>query len=128
MGSVTQTIEEVIDYFNQQGEKYGLVKVRLFRPFSVDHLRNTIPKSVEKIAVLDRTKEPGAIGEPLYEDVCTAFANIDGAPIIIGGRYGLGSKNTTPLDIAAVYDNLKDRILKMALLLYCRRLNSIPKY
>ena len=109
MGSVTQTIEEVIDYFNQQGEKYGLVKVRLFRPFSVDHLRNTIPKSVEKIAVLDRTKEPGAIGEPLYEDVCTAFANIDGAPIIIGGRYGLGSKNTTPLDIAAVYDNLKDK-------------------
>src|SRR5690554_218833 len=109
MGSVTQTIEETIDYFNAQGEKYGLVKVRLFRPFSVDHLRNAIPKSVEKIAVLDRTKEPGAIGEPLYEEVCTAFTNIDGAPVIVGGRYGLGSKNTTPIDIAAVYDNLKDK-------------------
>lgn len=109
MGSVTQTIEEVIDYFNEKGEKFGLVKVHLFRPFSLEHFRNVIPRTVKKIAVLDRTKEPGALGEPLYEDVCTAFANMNGSPTIIGGRYGLGSKDTTPKDIAAVYDNLKNK-------------------
>ena len=74
MGSITQTIEEVIDYYNEHDKKYGLVKVHLYRPFSIEHLRNVIPKTVKKIAVLDRTKEPGAIGEPLYEDVCSAFA------------------------------------------------------
>ena len=109
MGSITQIIEEVIDYFNNQDKKYGLVKVHLYRPFSIEHLRNIIPKNVKKIAVLDRTKEPGAIGEPLYEDVCSAFANVEGAPTIIGGRYGLGSKNTTPRDVAAVYNNLQDK-------------------
>ena len=108
MGSVTQTIEETIDYYDEKGEKYGLVKIHLYRPFSIEHLKNAIPSSVEKIAVLDRTKEPGAIGEPLYEDICAAFANMDRPPTIVGGRYGLGSKNTTPRDISAVYDNLKD--------------------
>lgn len=107
MGSVTQTIEETIDYFNSKGEKYGLVKVHLYRPFSMAHFLQSIPKSVKKIAVLDRTKEPGAIGEPLYLDVCSCYSNTDGAPIIIGGRYGLGSKDTTPNHIAAVYENLK---------------------
>ncbi len=109
MGSITQTIEEVIDYYNEHDKKYGLVKVHLYRPFSIEHLRNVIPKTVKKIAVLDRTKEPGAIGEPLYEDVCSAFANVEGGPTIIGGRYGLGSKNTTSRDVAAVYDNLQDK-------------------
>ncbi len=109
MGSVTQTIEETIDYFNEKGEKYGLIKVHLYRPFSMEHLKKVIPDSVEKIAVLDRTKEAGALGEPLFEDVCTAFANTEGGPTIVGGRYGLGSKDTTPRDIASVYDNLKEK-------------------
>jgi len=107
MGSVTQAIEQTIDYFNAKGEKYGLIKVRLYRPFSIEHLLSSIPKSVKKIAVLDRTKEPGATGEPLYLDVCTCFNNASHKPIIIGGRYGLASKDTTPSHIAAVYDNLK---------------------
>lgn len=107
MGSVTQTIEQTIDYFNNLGEKYGLVKVRLYRPFSMDHFLKSIPKSVKKIAVLDRTKEPGAIGEPLYLDVCSCFHGNDKAPQIIAGRYGLGSKDTNPSHIAAVYNNLK---------------------
>ncbi|MDF2538157.1 MAG: nifJ [Herbinix sp.] len=107
MGSVTQTIEQTIDYFNKQGEKYGLIKVHLYRPFSMEHFLAKIPKSVEKIAVLDRTKEPGAIGEPLYLDVCSTFITAQNKPVIIGGRYGLGSKDTTPDQIAAVYENLK---------------------
>ncbi|MDF2472402.1 MAG: nifJ [Anaerocolumna sp.] len=107
MGSVTQTIEETIDYYNSKGEKYGLIKVHLYRPFSMAHFLQSVPKSTKKIAVLDRTKEPGAIGEPLYLDVCSCYSNTDGAPIIIGGRYGLGSKDTTPNHIAAVYENLK---------------------
>ncbi|HWT75782.1 MAG TPA: pyruvate:ferredoxin (flavodoxin) oxidoreductase [Mobilitalea sp.] len=107
MGSVTQTIEQTIDYFNKLGEKYGLVKVHLYRPFSTEHFLQAIPKSVKKIAVLDRTKEPGAIGEPLYLDVCSCYRNVENAPQIIGGRYGLGSKDTNPSHIAAVYLNLK---------------------
>ena len=109
MGSVTQTIEETIDYYNAKGEKYGVIKVHLYRPFSIDHFIKCIPKTVKKIAVMDRTKEPGAIGEPLYLDVCGCFINVDHAPIIIGGRYGLGSKDTTPNDIEGVYENLKKK-------------------
>ncbi len=107
MGSVTQTIEQTIDYFNNIGEKYGLVKVHLYRPFSIDHFMKCIPKSVKKIAVLDRTKEPGAVGEPLYLDVCQCYKGVANPPEIIAGRYGLGSKDTNPTHIAAVYQNLK---------------------
>ena len=107
MGSVTQATKQIIDYYNNKGEKYGLINVHLFRPFSSNHLLNAIPKSVKKIAVLDRTKEPGSIGEPLYEDVCCAFKEVSNPPLIIGGRYGLASKDTTPNQIAAVYENLK---------------------
>lgn len=107
MGSVTPTIEETIDYYNCRGEKYGLIKVHLFRPFSLKHFMDCIPHTVEKIAVLDRTKEPGSIGEPLFEDVCTCFHDAEKKPLIIGGRYGLGSKDTAPNQIAAVYENLK---------------------
>lgn len=112
MGSVTQTIEQTIDYFNNQGEKYGLIKIRLYRPFSMDHFLKSMPKSVKKIAVLDRTKEPGALGEPLYLDVCSCFKDVDNAPEIYGGRYGLGSKDTNPSHIAAVYNNLKEDKVK----------------
>lgn len=107
MGSVTCAIEQTIDYFNAKGEKYGLVKVRLYRPFSAKHFLNVIPKSVKAIAVLDRTKEPGSVGEPLYVDVCAAFKDVTDSPVIVGGRYGLASKDTTPGHIAAVYENLK---------------------
>jgi pyruvate-ferredoxin/flavodoxin oxidoreductase len=107
MGSVTETIEETITYLNGQGEKYGLVKVHLYRPFSVKHFMDVIPSSVERICVLDRTKEPGSIGEPLYLDVKAAFYECDKSPKIIGGIYGLGSKDTTPADIKAIYENLK---------------------
>lgn len=107
MGSVTETIEETIDYLLKKGEKVGAVKVHLYRPFSIKHLLNIMPKTVKKIAVLDRTKEPGASGEPLYKDVCTALFESKLTPVIVGGRYGLGSKDTTPAQILAVYENLK---------------------
>lgn len=106
MGSVCETIEEVIDYLNNKGEKVGLIKVRLYRPFSKEHFLNVLPDTVKKIAVLDRTKEPGSIGEPLYLDIRNVFYDIELKPLIIGGRYGLGSKDTTPEQIIAVYDNL----------------------
>ncbi|MGL5676716.1 MAG: pyruvate:ferredoxin (flavodoxin) oxidoreductase [Cellulosilyticaceae bacterium] len=106
MGSVTETVEETIDYLNAQGGKYGLVKVHLFRPFSTEHLLATIPASAKKICVMDRTKEPGALGEPLYLDVCSAFYGKEVQPEIIGGRYGLGSKDVRPSDIKAIFDNL----------------------
>ncbi len=112
IGSVNETIEEVIDYCNSNGCKYGVVKVHLYRPFSVEHFLKKMPKSVKKVAVLDRTKEPGAIGEPLYLDVCTALAKEKQQPIIVGGRYGLGSKDTTPEDIISVYENLKQECPK----------------
>ncbi len=108
MGSVTETIEETIDYLNAKGEKVGLVIVHLYRPFSVEHLFDVLPNTVEKIAVLDRTKEKGALAEPLHLDIQGAFYNYsDKKPIIVGGRYGLGSKDTTPSQINAVYENLK---------------------
>ena len=107
MGSICEAAEETIDVLRARGEKVGLVKVHLYRPFSVERLLEAIPPTVKKIAVLDRTKEPGAIGEPLYLDVCSAFAGKCGAPVIVGGRYGLGSKDTTPDQILATFKNLK---------------------
>ncbi|MDD3840386.1 MAG: pyruvate:ferredoxin (flavodoxin) oxidoreductase [Clostridia bacterium] len=109
MGSVCDTIEETVDYLNSKGEKVGLVKVRLYRPFSVKHLLSCVPETVKSIAVLDRTKEPGSIGEPLYEDIRTAYYEAANSPVIVGGRYGLGSKDTTPAQIIAVFDNLKQQ-------------------
>lgn len=107
MGSVCETIEETLDYLMAKGEKVGLIKVRLYRPFSVKHFLNVLPKTVKKIAVLDRTKEPGSLAEPLCLDVVNLFYNSEIKPLIIGGRYGLGSKDTRPAQIIAVYDNLK---------------------
>lgn len=108
MGSVTDSCEETIDYLNAKGEKTGIVKVRLYRPFSVERLMKVIPKTVKKIAVLDRTKEPGSIGEPLYLDIVKAYHNDKNAPVIVGGRFGLGSKDPTPSDIAGIYKNLEE--------------------
>ena len=106
MGSVTEAAREAIDYLNAQGQKVGMVSVHLYRPFSVKHLLAAVPKTCKKIAVLDRTKEPGASGEPLYLDVKEAFYNEAERPVIVGGRYGLGSADTTPTMIISVYDNL----------------------
>jgi len=108
MGSVIETIEETVDYLNKLGEKVGLIKVRLYRPFSEKHFTDILPKTVKKIAVLDRTKEPGSPGEPLYLDIKNLFYTKENRPIIVGGIYGLGSKDTTPSQIKAVYDNLKE--------------------
>ena len=107
MGSSCETIEEVVDYLSAQGEAIGLVKVRLYRPFSPDYLLDVIPKSVKKITVLDRTKEPGALGEPLYQDVCTAYMERREMPLIVNGRYGLGSKEFNPAMVKAVLDNMQ---------------------
>ena len=107
MGSVTETIEETIDYLVEKGEKVGLIKVHLYRPFAKEYLFEVLPKTVKKIAVLDRTKEKGALAEPLHLDIQGSFYNSDMRPLIVGGRYGLGSKDTTPSQIKAVYDNLK---------------------
>lgn len=112
MGSVTEAIEETIDALNATGEKYGLVKVHLFRPFSTEHFLAAMPSTVKKICVLDRTKEPGSIGEPLYLDVRSAFYDAENAPEIIGGRYGLASKDVTPSHLKAVFDNLKSEEAK----------------
>ena len=106
MGSICDVAEEVIDYLTAQGEKVGLVKVRLFRPFRADKLIEAIPSTAKKIAVLDRTKEPGSLGEPLYQDVVTALANAGISATITGGRYGLGSKDTPPSSVFAVYEEL----------------------
>ncbi|MBQ5889464.1 MAG: pyruvate:ferredoxin (flavodoxin) oxidoreductase, partial [Clostridia bacterium] len=106
MGSICDVAEEVIDYMNANGEKVGLVKVRLYRPFSAEKLVEAIPATAKKIAVLDRTKEPGSLGEPLYMDVVTACASMGKSFKIIGGRYGLGSKDTPPSSIFAVYEEL----------------------
>ena len=106
MGSVTEAAREAIDYMNRNGEKVGMVSVHLYRPFSVKHLLAAVPKTCKKIAVLDRTKEPGANGEPLYLDVKDAFYNEENRPLIVGGRYGLGSCDTTPTMIISVYENL----------------------
>jgi len=106
MGSVTETIQEVIDYLMAKGEKVGLLIVHLYRPFSAKYFFDVMPSTVKKMAVLDRTKEPGAIGEPLYLDVKSLYYDLDKKPVIVGGRYGLGSKDTTPAQIFAVYENL----------------------
>lgn len=106
MGSVTQAAQEAIDHLLEKGEKVGLVSVHLYRPFSVKHLLAAVPSTVKRIAVLDRTKEPGASGEPLYLDVKEAYYGKENAPVIVGGRYGLASKDTTPAQIIGVYENL----------------------
>ena len=113
MGSICDVAEEVIDYLNANGEKVGLIKVRLYRPWRADKLLAAIPATCKKIAVLDRTKEPGSQGEPLYMDVVTALANAGRTDIqVIGGRYGLGSKDTPPASVFAVYDELKKDAMK----------------
>ena len=106
MGSVTEAIREVVDHLVAQGEKVGLVAVHLYRPFSAKHFLAAVPKTAKRIAVLDRTKEPGANGEPLYLDVKDCYYGKPDAPVIVGGRYGLGSNDTTPAQILAVYENL----------------------
>ncbi|MDE6190892.1 MAG: pyruvate:ferredoxin (flavodoxin) oxidoreductase [Muribaculum sp.] len=106
MGSVTQAAQEAIDFLVAQGEKVGLVSVHLYRPFSAKHFLAAVPKTAKKIAVLDRTKEPGANGEPLYLDVVECYRGVENAPLIVGGRYGLASKDTTPAQILSVYENL----------------------
>ena len=107
MGSVTETLKETVDYLNAKGEKLGVVTVHLYRPFSVKYLMDVLPQSVKRICVLDRTKEPGANGDPLYMDVVEAFSRTDRKVLIIGGRYGLSSKDTTPAQMLAVFANLK---------------------
>ena len=107
MGSVCDTVEETIDYLTAQGEKVGVVKVHLFNPFSSKYFFDVMPKTAKKIAVLERTKEPGSLGEPLYLNIKEIFYNHEQKPVIVGGRYGLGSKDTTPSQILAVYKNLK---------------------
>ena len=109
MGSVTETIKETIDYLEKKGRKYGLVTVHLYRTFSEKYFLKALPKHVKKIAVLDRTKEPGALGEPLYLDVKALFQGKEQSPIVVGGRYGLSSKDTTPSQIVAVFDNLEQK-------------------
>jgi pyruvate-ferredoxin/flavodoxin oxidoreductase len=107
MGSVCETIDETIDYLRGKGEKVGTIRVRLYRPFSAQHFFNVLPPSVKSIAVLDRSKEPGSAGEPLYLDIVKSFYNKDKKPVLVGGRYGLGSKDTRPSQIIAVFNNLK---------------------
>ncbi|RLD37227.1 MAG: pyruvate:ferredoxin (flavodoxin) oxidoreductase [Bacteroidetes bacterium] len=107
MGSVTETIRETIDYLNANGEKTGLVSVHLYRPFSTKYFLNVVPDSVKRIAVLDRTKEPGANGEPIYLDIKELYYDKENKPLIVGGRYGLSSKDTTPAQIISVFENLK---------------------
>ena len=107
MGSATEAAREAIDHLNANGEKVGMISVHLYRPFSVKHLLASVPKTVKRIAVLDRTKEPGAEGEPLYLDVKSAYYDVEDRPLIVGGRYGLGSNDTTPATIISVFNNLK---------------------
>ncbi len=107
MGSVTDTIRQTIAYLEKKGEKVGLISVHLYRPFSAKYFMNVLPKTVKRIAVLDRTKEPGANGDPLYMDIKELFYGMENAPLIVGGRYGLSSKDTTPAQMLAVYENLK---------------------
>lgn len=109
MGSVTTTIKETIDYLKKQGKKVGLITVHLYRPFSAKYFLNVLPKNVKRIAVLDRTKELGANGEPLHLDICEIFYRKENAPIIVGGRYGLSSKDTTPVQIITVFENLEQK-------------------
>jgi pyruvate-ferredoxin/flavodoxin oxidoreductase len=107
MASSCDVIEETVNYLNNMGEKVGLIKVRLYHPFSREHFLKVLPATTERIAVLDRLKVPGSLGEPLYQDVCTVFYEGKEIPVIVGGRYGLGSKDFTPVMVKAVFDNLK---------------------
>ena len=107
MGSAAETAKEAIDYLTAKGEKVGLLNVHLYRPFAADKFVAAIPATCRKLAVLDRTKEPGAMGEPLYQDICSVYKELDSDMVIVGGRYGLSSKDTTPGQIIAVLDNLK---------------------
>ena len=107
MGSMCDTIKETIDYLTSKGEKVGLINVHLYRPFSPEYFFKVFPKTVKRIAVLDRTKEPGSLGEPLYLDILKLFYDYQDKPIIVGGRYGLGSKDTRPSQVIAVFENLK---------------------
>ena len=108
MGSVCGAAEETVDYLRSKGEKVGVLEVHLYRPFSAKYFFNVMPKTVKKIAVLDRTKEPGSLGEPLYLDICNLYKDCADAPKIVGGRFGLGSKDTTPTQIVAVFKNLDE--------------------
>ncbi len=108
MGSAAETAKETVDYLTAQGEKVGLINVHLYRPFSAQHFLKAMPATAKKIAVLDRTKEPGAMGEPLYQDICSIYKENGSSIQIVGGRYGLSSKDTTPGQILAVYENLKE--------------------
>ena len=111
MGSAVEAIAETVDYLNAKGEKVGLINVHLYRPFSMSHFIKSLPSSVKSIAVLDRTKEPGSLGEPLYQDVCNALYEADKTNIkVVGGRYGLGSKDVFPSQIVAVFENLKTEL------------------
>jgi pyruvate-ferredoxin/flavodoxin oxidoreductase len=110
MCSSCDVIEETVNYLNRLGRRVGLVKVRLYMPFSKSHFLAALPATVKRIAVLDRTKAPGAIGEPLYQDVCTAFLEAGDSQVVVGGRYGLGSKDFTPTMVKAVYDNLSGKV------------------
>ena len=112
MASSCDVTEETVNYLNSQGERVGLVKVRLYTPFSREYFLRILPSTTRAIAVLDKTKSPGAIGEPLYRDVCTLFQERGDAPVISGGRYGLGSKDFTPSMVKAVFDNLKSKVPK----------------
>ncbi len=107
MGSVCETAREVVDYLNENGEKVGFISVHLFRPFSEKYFLDSLPKTVKKIGVLDRTKEPGSLAEPLLQDIKTLFFGKENPPVVVGGRYGLSSKDTTPAQILSVYENLK---------------------
>jgi len=107
MGSGGETVQETVNYLNARGEKVGVLKVRLYRPFSAAHFLSALPTSVKRLAVMDRTKEPGSLGEPLYQDICTVFAEQGEQKLIIGGRYGLGSKEFTPSMVKAIFDNLR---------------------
>jgi len=107
MGSSCETIEEVVEHLVNKGEAIGLVKVRLYRPFAPEYLNSVLPKSVRKITVMDRTKESGALGDPLYQDVCTTFMERREAPVIVNGRYGLGSKEFNPGMVKAIFDNMR---------------------
>ncbi|MHC6180815.1 pyruvate:ferredoxin (flavodoxin) oxidoreductase [Clostridium sp. JNZ X4-2] len=107
MGSVCDTIDETVDYLMEKGKEVGCIKVHLYRPFSKEHFLKVLPSTVKKISVLDRTKEPGSIGEPLYLDICKVFYGRKNAPSIFGGRYGLGSKDTTPSQILSVFENMR---------------------
>ena len=112
MASSCDVIEETVNYLTGLGERVGLVKVRLYLPFSTEHFLKALPASADKIAVLDRTKAPGALGEPLYQDICTLFQEKGSSPVIVGGRYGLGSKDFTPSMVKATFDNLRSKAPK----------------